>query len=159
LDVTRQQFDVFMGALSQAMSEMKTVAQPTSQSAEAPVVATAAPTAAPLAAPVVANSTDIAPDGLAVVLFVDSNANGKFDEGEPAVVGASVALMDAAGKAIADKKSTADGLLFTELTPGKYTVTIEDAAGHKLLTSPEAAVTVAKDAKAGQTVYVPVVAE
>ena len=159
LDVTRQQFDVFMGALGQAMRDMQTVEQPASGTSTAPAASGPAPAAAALPAPVVANSTAVAPDALSVVLFVDANGNGKLDEGESAVVGASVALKDAAGKAIASEKSTADGLLFTDLAPGKYTVSVEDAAGHQLLTSREAPVTVAADAKAGQTVYVPVAAE
>ena len=156
LDVTRQQFDVFMGALGQAMSEVQKVEKPAARSAIAPAAAEPAPTAAPLPAPSVSSSADVAPDAVAVLLFVDANANGTFDKGETAVVGAAVALEDADGKAIASAKSTADGVLFSDLSAGQYKVSVEDAAGYELLTTREAPVTVAENAKEGQSVNVAV---
>jgi uncharacterized coiled-coil protein SlyX len=156
LDVTRQQFDVFMGALGKAMGEMQKVEQPAARTATDSVAAEPAATAVPLPAPTVSTSADVAPNALAVLLFVDADANGAFDQGEKAVVGASVALVDADGKAIASAKSTVDGVLFSDLSAGEYKVSIEDAAGYDLLTTREAPVTVADKAKEGQTVLVAV---
>ena len=158
LDVTRQQFDLFMGALGQAMSEMQNVEKPAVRSATAPAAEPVA-TAAPLPAPTVSTSADVAPDALAALLFVDANANGAYDQGEQAVIGASVALMDADDKAIASAKSTADGVIFSDLSAGQYKVSIEDAAGYDLLTTREAQVTVADNAKEGQTVMFAVAAK
>jgi uncharacterized coiled-coil protein SlyX len=158
LDVTRQQFDLFMGALGQAMSEMQNLAQPGARTATVPTIEAAAP-AAELPAPTVTNSADVKPDALAVLLFVDANGNGAFDKSEQSVVGASVALTDADGKAIARKSSTTDGVRFADLGAGAYTVSIEDAAGHELLTSGQVDITVTEDADEGQAIYIPVAAE
>lgn len=157
LDVTRQQFDLFMGALSQAINEMQNVSQPAPRPAT-PVAPTTAPAAIP-APPTVLSSEDVAPDSIAVVLFVDANGNGVLDDGETSVVGATVTLTDGAGARIASARSSADGVLFTDLNAGAYRVSIEDAAGHTLQSARTAEVTVAANASAGQAVYVPVAAE
>jgi uncharacterized coiled-coil protein SlyX len=172
LDVTRQQFDLFMGALNQAMSEMQNVAPADVAEAEAAPAAPAAaqPAAAPTAAapasrgtelsiPTAVSSADVAADALSVVLFVDANGNGAFDEGETQVTGASVALHDAEGAAVASEASTSEGALFSDLSAGDYTVSVEDAAGYTLAGTTEADVTVAEDAEEGQILYIPVVAE
>jgi len=171
LDVTRQQFDLFVGALNQAMSEMQNVAPAdaeTAAPAAAPVAAepAAAPTAAApatrgteLLIPTIVSSADVAADALSVVLFVDANGNGALDEGESQVTGASIALHNAGGNAIASEASTSEGALFSELSAGDYTVSVEDAAGYTLAGSTEAEVTVAEDAEEGQVLYIPVVEE
>jgi uncharacterized coiled-coil protein SlyX len=158
LDVTRQQFDLFMGALGQAMSEMQTLAQPAARTAPAPVAAAPAPAAA-LPAPTVITSADVEPNALLVLLFVDGNGNGAFDTGEIAIDNASVVLTGANGRAIASERSTGDGIHFADLSAGVYTLTVDDAAGHELLTSDQAQVTVTADASAGQAVYIPVAAK
>jgi uncharacterized coiled-coil protein SlyX len=162
LDVTRQQFDLFMGALSQAMSDMQTVAPATASAAEpavAPTAAAPASRAPALAEPAVFNSADVAADAVAVVLFTDANGNSLLDEGEMEVMGATVALLNADGEAIASQESTTTGALFSDLRAGEYTISVEDAAGYSLTGASEAPVTVNADASEGQIVYIPVTAE
>jgi uncharacterized coiled-coil protein SlyX len=158
LDVTRQQFDLFMGALSQAMSQMQNVSQPAPPAA-APAARSAAPPAIHSASPTVLSSAEIASDAIAVVLFVDANGNGVFDQGESAVTGATVALNDSDGATVASEQSTVDGVLFADLTAGQYVVSVEDAAGHTLASASTVEITVAESAEAGQFVYIPVVGE
>jgi hypothetical protein len=102
----------------------------------------------------VVHSVDVAPDAISVVLFVDANVNGTLDKGETPVTGASIALLDAKGNAIASKKSGETGVLFTALPAGKYTISVKDAAGYKLLSQGETTVDVAGDAEEGQAVYI-----
>ena len=157
LDVTRQQFDLFMGALSQAISEMQSVGQPASQSAT-PAAPAASQAATPAAARVM-RSQEVAPDSISVILFVDANGNGVLDDGEAPVTGATLSLTDGAGSVIASERSTADGVLFSDLSAGEYVVSVEDAAGHTLQSAHTAEIAVAEDATAGQVVYLPVAAD
>jgi uncharacterized coiled-coil protein SlyX len=160
LDVTRQQFDLFMGALSQAMGEMQTVASTDAEPAVAPTVAAPASRGeTAVVIPTAVSSADVAADALSVVLFVDANGNGAFDEGETQVTGASIALYNAEGEAIASEASASEGALFSDLSAGDYTVSVEDAAGYALAGATEAEVTVAEDAEEGQILYIPVVEE
>ena len=158
LDRTRQQFDLFMGALSQVMTDMQNVGAPAAPAA-APVEAAPAAQAAPLPALVATSSADVPTDAISVVLFVDANGNGALDGGEATVEGASVALTDSDGNAVGSEVSTVDGALFADLSSGVYQVAVEDAAGYRLLSSGEAEVTVAEGAEAGQVIFVPVAEE
>jgi hypothetical protein len=165
LDQTRRQFDLFIGALGQAMTAMQELQATTAESApEAETAPQPAAVAEPveameLPAPVVMSSADVAADAISVMLFVDANANGALDEGETSVIGASIALLDAEGNAIASEMSSDTGALFTELPEGEYTISVEDAAGYELLSQGETAVEVAEGAEEGQAVYVALGAE
>lgn len=158
LDRTRQQFDLFMGALSQVMTDMQNVGAPAAPAA-APVEAAPAAQAALLPALVATSSADVPTDAISVVLFVDANGNGALDGGEATVEGASVVLTDSDGNAVGSEVSTVDGALFADLSSGVYQVAVEDAAGYRLLSSGEAEVTVAEGAEAGQVIFVPVAEE
>jgi hypothetical protein len=160
LDRTRQQFDLFMGALSEAMSSIQQM--DTSTTAEpARAAAVVEPVTAPvtLPAPSVTSSPEVTAGAVAVVLFVDANANGALDEGEAQVPGASVSVLDAEDKAIASAESTDTGVLFSDLAAGEYKFSVEDAAGYTLLSQAQVDVTIAEDAEEGQLIYVPVASE
>ncbi len=162
LDVTRQQFDLFMGALGQAMSEMQgltdeaTEAPAAASEAAAPEAVAAEPAAAELFVPTILSSEEVPADAINVLLFVDANGNGTFDADESVVSGATVALFASDGPAVASASSTATGVLFGELSSGDYVVSVEDAAGYTLTSEAEATVTVADAAEAGQIVYISV---
>jgi uncharacterized coiled-coil protein SlyX len=166
LDQTRQQFDLFITALGEAMAAMQELqattaeAAPMVKAAPQPAATVVEPVAAvELPPPTVMNSADVAADALSVVLFVDGNANGALDEGETQVTGASIALLDAEGNAIASEMSSESGVLFMDLPPAMYTVSVEDAAGYKLLSQNETSVEVAEDAEEGQAIYIALGAE
>jgi SdrD B-like domain len=91
-----------------------------------------------------------------VVLFVDANANGKFDEGEAKAEGTTVTVTDSEGTALSGEENADLGLLFSDLTAGAFTVVVADAAGHSL---GQVDLTVAADAHEGQLLYVPIAAE
>lgn len=159
LDKTREQFNTFIGALGEAMAEMNAPAAAPAQAAAPavePAVVEAAPAETELPALAVENSADVAAGALAVVLFVDANANGTLDEGEAKVEGATVAVTDSEGKALTGEQNADLGLLFSDLAAGDYQVAVEDAAGHTLLSAAQADVTVAEGASEGQILYVPV---
>jgi hypothetical protein len=193
LDQTRQQFDLFMGALSDAMAQMSeiqagntdeapstettdaAVAQPeaaaettdaavaqteaSTEEADAATdaaVAVAEPAAAESALPALtaANSAEVAAGALSVVFFVDANANGTLDEGETPVEDATVTVTDSAGSVVAG-----EGLLFSDLNAGDYSVTVQETPGFTLLTTPDVTVQVTEGATEGQVIYVPLAAE
>lgn len=159
LDKTREQFNTFIGALGEAMAEMNAPAAAPAQAAAPavePAVVEAAPAETELPALAVENSADVAAGALAVVLFVDANANGTLDEGEAKVEGATVAVTDSEGKALTGEQNADLGLLFSDLAAGDYQVAVEDLAGHTLLSAAQADVTVAEGASEGQILYVPV---
>lgn len=156
LDVTRQQFDLFMGALGSAMSQMQSLSAPAAPAASGTTESAPAPTAAPVApapaeaglpAPTVLPSADVPAAALEVVLFVDANGNGALDEGESQVAGLDVLLTSSDSKTDITEASTEEGVLFSDLSAGDYKVTVGDAT---------ADVTVAADESEGQIVYIPV---
>lgn len=170
LDRTRQQFDLFLGALNEAMSAMQelqpsatdTTAESTTPAEAAPATETqpeAVAEAATLPMLSVVASPEVASNALSVLLFVDANANGARDEGETLIPEATIALTDAEGNAIASAESTENGILFSDLAAGAYTLTVEDPAGYQLLSNPQVDVTIAEAAAEGQVIYVPVAAE
>uniref|UniRef100_A0A540V8W5 SD-repeat containing protein B domain-containing protein n=2 Tax=Litorilinea aerophila TaxID=1204385 RepID=A0A540V8W5_9CHLR len=163
LDRTRNQFDVFVAALSDALSTMKSLEAEAAAPAEAaPAPAESAPAeAAPaeavaLPTPEVATSADVPAHAVAVVLFQDANGNGTLDEGEAPVTGVQVTLVDAAGETVAQEATGEEGVLFSELAAGTYQVTVEAPADLTLAVQPAAEVTVEADATEGHVVYVPV---
>ncbi|MBI3959281.1 MAG: hypothetical protein HY328_10775 [Chloroflexi bacterium] len=171
LDVTRKNFDTFTAALASALSEMGAVAAPleAASGAEAPAVqAPAAPvTEAAASEPkmiaaavtsAVAVHTDLAADAVQVILFVDANGDGALDDGEAALVGATVTLTPAEGEAVS-LDSAESGALFEALAVGEYTVSLQDVPGYTLGGETSATVTVEADAEAGQVVYFAVAAE
>ncbi len=187
LDVTRKNFDTFTAALASALSEMGTIAAPAAEPvnaveaapvAGAPVAEAAAVEAAAVeaaaveavAAPAesdaiaasitsaVAVHTDLAADAVQVMLFVDANGDGAMDEGEAALIGATVALTPAEGDPVTvDSADT--GALFEGLAAGEYTVSLESVPGYAVDGENSASVTVDIDAEAGQVVYFALAAE
>lgn len=176
LDVTRKNFDTFTAALASALSEMGTIEAPAAEPvnaveaepvAEAPAAdAAAVEAAAPAETEAIAASvtsavavhTDLAADAVQVMLFVDANADGVMDEGEAALVGATVVLTPAEGEA-ATVDSADTGALFEGLTAGEYTVSLESVPGYAVDGENSASVTVDIDAEAGQVVYFALAAE
>ncbi len=158
LDRTRNQFDIFVAALSDALSTMQSL----EAEAAAPAEASSAPAegapaeAVALPAPEVITSADVPAHAVAVVLFQDANGNGMLDEGEAPVTGVQVTLLDAAGEAVAQEATGEEGVLFSELAAGTYQVTVEAPADVTLAVQPTAEVTVEAEATEGHVVYVPV---
>ncbi len=177
LDVTRKNFDTFTAALASALSEMGTIAAPAAEPvnaveaapvAEAPAVDAAAAEAVAVPAETeaiaasvtsaVAVHTDLAADAVQVMLFVDANGDGAMDEGEAALIGATVALTPAEGDPVTvDSADT--GALFEGLAAGEYTVSLESVPGYAVDGENSASVTVDIDAEAGQVVYFALAAE
>ncbi len=171
LEVTRQQFGVFMGALNTALADMQAIdpnapaaveAAPASETATTEAAAPAVEDPSEtneLSAPQSVASADVAANAIAAVLFVDENGDGLLSDGETNLIGLPVTLTDANGATIATAESSDAGLLFSDLAAGEYTITVDDTLGYSLLSQPTATVTVAEDATAGTLVYLPVAAE
>lgn len=166
LDVGRQKFDVFTGALAGALSQMSALDGPAEAAAVevaavevapvdvAPVEAAAvevAPIAPVLPTVTVAASADVAGDAVQVVYFADVNGNGIKEGEEASVVGMSLNLVDAGGAIVASVETDESGAaLFAGLAAGSYSLTT--AEGDAI-----ASLTVAEGAAQGQIVTVPVV--
>jgi len=164
LDVGRQKFDVFTGALAGALSQMSALDAPAEVVAPeaaapvevAPVEAAAvevapAVEAAPVSAVTVAASADVAGNAVQVVYFADANANGIKDAEEASVVGMSLNLVGADGAIVASAETDEGGAAtFADLAAGEYSLTT--AEGDAIAT-----LTVAEGAAQGQLVTVPVV--
>jgi hypothetical protein len=168
LQVTRQQFGVFVDALNSALTDMQAIdpnapAAGASTTDVAPAVAEAAPAAsgegAALPALQSVTSADVAANAIAVVLFVDEDGNGTLSEGEPNLIGLPVTLATANGETVASAESGDAGVIFAELPAGEYVVTVDDTLGYTLLSETTATVSVAADSTAGAVIYVPVAAE
>ena len=149
LETTRAQFDAFLSVLGQAVETANAAGAPVA-AAEPVMAVEAAPAAevAPVApaGPVVEPNSSVAADAVAVLFFVDGNANGLLDGDETNVVGAVAVLTGAAGEAIEATSGDA-GVLFEGLAAGDYTLTAGDAS---------VALTVAESGEEGQVVYIPV---
>jgi hypothetical protein len=149
LETTRAQFDAFLSVLGQAVETANAAGAPAAatepvMAVEAAPVAEAAPAAAGL---LVEPNSSVAADAVAVLFFVDGNANGLLDGDETNVVGAVAVLTGAAGEATEATSGDA-GVLFEGLAAGDYTLTAGDAS---------VALTVAEGGEEGQVVYIPVV--
>jgi hypothetical protein len=170
LQVTRQQFGVFVEALNSALAEMQTLDPSAASATDAaasvePAEESAAPAAdtttetTDLPAPQSAASADVAANALAVLLFVDENSDGVLDEGETNLIGLPVTLQTADGTTVATAESGDAGVVFSDLTSGDYRVTVDDTLGYTLSTAPVATVTVDEGAAEGTVIYIPVTAE
>lgn len=154
LDITRQQFDTFVGALSEAMTVMQAISgDGEAVAVEAAAVEAAAEIVTEVAAamPFVESSADVAADAIAVLLFADANGNGVLDEGEALEAGIMATLLDAEGAEVASAETTDGGIMFEELPTGAYMVSIDGMDG--------IAVAVDDHAAAGSVVFVPVAGE
>lgn len=186
LNVTRQQFGHFMGALNSALADMQAM-DPNAVMAEeaAPAgadvtaetestTATAASeenaateessaagedTTAMLPAPQTVASADVAMGTIAVVLFTDDNGDGTLNAGETNLIGIPVTLSASDGEEIATEESGDAGILFSDLQPGAYEVTVDDTLGYSLLSESSASVALGEEAEEGMIVYIPVAAE
>lgn len=166
LDVTRQQFDTFVGAISQAMSAMEEIstdgdaAAPAEEAVPVLVVeAEPAVEANTAAAPTVVSSADVPADELIVLPFLDANGNGQMDEGEANELGITASLLDESEHVVATLEATDAGIMFENLGAGAYQLVIEETNGMSLLSADQTTVTIAEDAAEGQIVYVPLAAE
>lgn len=184
LDVTQQQFDLFMGALSTALTDMESVTGETAPEAapeaapeqsdpadaEAPPSETSTETSAEAApetaeeaagepaempAPLIQANTDLGPDSLVVLFFADSNQDLVLGESETNLVGMTVSVLDANGDVIGSAVSGDAGAVFEGLEPGAYQIVIDDSLGYELLTQSTFDVTVGED-EGGAIVFVPV---
>jgi len=167
LNVTRQQFDTFMGAISQAMSAMEGMsaegeaAAPVAEAAPAQAVevAPAAEETIELAAPMIVSSAEVPADGLVVLPFMDANGNGQMDEGEANELGVTASLLDNGGEVVATLEATDAGIMFEQLAVGSYDLVIEDTHGMSLLSADQTVVEIGEGAAEGQIVYVPLAGE
>jgi hypothetical protein len=142
LKVTGQKFDTFVIALDQALTSMDRVGAANGVSAA-------------VGGPVVVNSTDVQPNSVAVLFFVDANGNSRMDDSEANLVGLKLAVTNAAGETVGDYSSTDGGVLVDDLAAGQYTFTVTDPAGHTASTD-SVTVSVPENADQGQVVYFPV---
>lgn len=73
-------------------------------------------------------------------VWIDLNSNGIQDAGEPGVAGVSVTLYNSAGNAIRSTVSDENGLyLFTDITPGTYTIGFSNLPAGYIATAQNAA--------------------
>ena len=173
LDQTRQQFDIFVGALNTALSDMETVgvedvavedaaAEDAPAEATAPVqVETIVPSAPELdsaarAAPTVEMSPDVARGAIQAMLFTDSNTDGIMGDDETNLIGLEISILNPSGEVVASATTTEAGALFPELEDGEYLVQVDDALGYELLSEASAVVVVDNAAEGGVLIYVPV---
>jgi uncharacterized protein (DUF2141 family) len=143
LKVTGQKFDTFVIALDQALTSMDRVGAANGVSAA-------------VGGPVVVNSEAVQPGNVAVLFFVDTNGNSRMDDSEANLVGLTLAVSDAQGEKVGDYTSTDGGIAVDGLTPGQYTFTVSDAAGHTVGSADSVTVNVPQNAEQGQVVYFPV---
>ena len=73
------------------------------------------------------------PASIGDIVWLDKNANGVQDQGEPGISGVSVILNDCSGNPIDTVLTDADGkYLFDKLTPGDYKISFIMPAGYQL---------------------------
>ena len=172
LDVTQQQFDVFMGALSTALTDMESVAGEAPAATEAPAPeatpaeaapadsapatnATDATDAVELPLPVVQANADLGPDSVVVVFFADNNGDGVMDATETNLVGMSVSLLNDAGESVTSAVSSDAGAIFEGLDAGTYQVQVDDSLGYELLSQDTFDVTLGEN-EGGVAIFIPV---
>ncbi|MCB0070651.1 MAG: hypothetical protein KDE20_04300 [Caldilineaceae bacterium] len=166
LDVTQQQFDVFMGALSTALTDMESVAGEAPAATEAPAPEATPAEAAPadsapatdaveLPVPVVQANADLGPDSVVVVFFADNNGDGVMDATETNLVGMSVSLLNDAGESVTSAVSSDAGAIFEGLDAGTYQVKVDDSLGYELLSQDTFDVTLGEN-EGGVAIFIPV---
>lgn len=186
LESTRRNFDLFISALTQALTQMEsdganaqrsqparsapdTSRSDAGQGAETdrasasssdfparPQAAAPQPTI-PLP-PQIVTRADIAPDALLVYLFVDADADGLYDSDENFIAGATVTLVAPDGAMIMTIAPVASaGTLLETLQEGDYTVSVEDVHGYSLASQNNVSITIDPTAESGQIIYFAVV--
>ncbi|MDE0071709.1 MAG: hypothetical protein OXO48_18495 [Caldilineaceae bacterium] len=186
LEATRRNFELFISALTQALTQMESgsvnaqrsqparsaldtsrsdarqgaetdrAAASSSDSPARPSAAGPQPTI--LLPPQIVNRQDIAPDALLVYLFVDADTDGLYDSDENFIAGATVTLVAPDGAKIMTIAPVASaGTLLETLQEGKYTVSVEDVHGYSLASLNNVSVTVDPTAESGQVIYFAVV--
>lgn len=186
LEATRRNFELFISALTQALTQMESgsvnaqrsqparsaldtsrsdarqgaetdrAAASASDSPARPSAAGPQPTI--LLPPQIVTRQDIAPDALLVYLFVDADTDGLYDSDENFIAGATVTLFAPDGAKIMTIAPVASaGTLLETLQEGKYTVSVEDVHGYSLASLNNVSVTVDPTAQSGQVIYFAVV--
>ncbi|MCK6373166.1 MAG: carboxypeptidase regulatory-like domain-containing protein, partial [Zoogloea sp.] len=85
-------------------------------------------------------------------VWLDSNKNGVQDAGEAGVAGVTVKLLNAAGTVVATATTDANGnYVFSNLTPGSYSVQVVAPTGYTFTTKDAAAATDLTDSDVDQT--------
>ncbi len=182
LEATRRNFELFISALSQALTQMddaaasaqrsrparnanstdrsdaQQIAEPdraaaSSADSSAQPPPAAQPPTVTLPPEIVARQ-DISPDALLVYLFVDADADGLYDSDENFIAGATVTLVAPDGAMIMTIAPVASaGTLLESLQDGEYTVSVEDVHGYSLASQNNVTVTVDSSAESGQVIY------
>ncbi len=155
LDQTRAQFDIFVGAMADALVSMEAAVGEAAENATEFSEVTSATAAQELPVPMVANSADVPAQNVVVVVFADVNGDGALDAGETSLMGATVSLLDANGDPVATVTGSDAGAQFEALEAGDYQLVVEDALGYELLSQPSAQVTITGDDSEGYIVYIP----
>jgi hypothetical protein len=76
LDQTRAQFDIFVGAMADALVSMEEAVGETAENATAFAEETSATASVELPVPMVANSADVPAQNVVVIVFADANGDG-----------------------------------------------------------------------------------
>ena len=155
LDQTRAQFDIFVGAMADALVSMEAAVGEAAENATEFSEVTSATAAQELPVPMVANSADVPAQNVVVVVFADLNGDGALDAGETSLMGATVSLLDVNGDPVATVTGSDAGAQFEALESGDYQLVVEDALGYELLSQPSAQVTITGDDSEGYIVYIP----
>lgn len=141
LNVTRGQVDTLVGALSGAVDSIRGVEGSVQDSASA------VEAELPAVEPVVGT--------VSVLFFADVNGNSEMDSGEENLLGIRASLVDSNGNAVSSLESTDGGMNFEELSPGQYTLVVDDS-GEYALKSNELGSIVIPEEGGEQVVYVAV---
>ena len=155
LDQTRAQFDIFVGAMADALVSMEEAVSETADNAVAFAEETSATASVELPVPMVANSADVPAQNVVVIVFADANGDGALDADETSLMGATVSLLNAEGEPVTTVTSTDAGAQFEALEAGEYQLVVEDALGYELLSLPSAMVSIGEGDAEGFVVYIP----
>ncbi len=166
LEQTRDEFNIFVGALNEALSAIEadeavstpaTVTEGTAGSAIEDSATADAPIASTIQ-PLVETSAQVPTSGVAVLFFRDANGNGQFDAGESAIEGLPVSLLDEDGETLSSATTGNAGLLFRNVPNGNYTVAVNGDETDALNGDALGEVTVTNEGD-GQLLYFPVAVE
>jgi hypothetical protein len=155
LDQTRTQFDIFVGAMADALVSMEEAVSETADNATAFAEETSAAASVELPVPMVANSADVPAQNVVVIVFADVNGDGALDGDETSLMGTTVSLLNAEGEPVTTVTSTEAGAQFEALDAGEYQLVVEDALGYELLSLPSAVVSIGEGDAEGFVVYIP----
>ncbi len=155
LDQTRTQFDIFVGAMAEALVTMEEAVGETADNAVAFAEETSATAAQELPVPMVANSADVPAQNVVVIVFADANGDGALDADETRLMGTTISLLNADGEPVTSVTGTDAGAQFEALEAGDYQLVVEDALGYELLSQPSALVSIDGGDTEGFVVYIP----